>query len=403
MNSFNLFYMCADGAVLKCAKVQLIQDRRDRLEKVYFSYHPDFLASKQHSIDPNLLPESSNLYELDCDREAPGFIDDVLPDDWGKKVLARLHQIPRPSISQLLSVMDYSTVGALHFRPADSNSKPQYGLGCEKQEVSQLQDIADRIDLGLATSEEIERIKLTMFARGSSVGGARPKVLVYEKDKAFIAKFGRSTDLFDYATVEHGCLELMRRAGLSVTNSHVETVNNRNILFVQRFDISGIGGRYHQITANALLKNKATQTDPFIAKYDHLSKLVARYCVSPVKDQMQLFGQMLFNRALNNTDDHLRNFSFSCREKGWQLSPAYDVVPSLEFGKYHQLQLSYSDILPDFAKAPLAHGSFNLTLKQAQQVCETVKAVMMQWQDVFEQCGVCDKDIELLARVIKVL
>ena len=106
-------------------------------------------------------------------------------------------------------------------------------------------------------------------------------------------------------------------------------------------------------------------------------------------------------RALGNTDDHLRNFSFSCRENGWQLSPAYDVVPSLAFGQYHQLKVGYSDILPDFASAAKVHNSFNLTRQQAQQISETVQTVMQQWQTVFAQSGVSNKDIELLTRVIK--
>jgi serine/threonine-protein kinase HipA len=202
VSTFNVFYQTIDGTVLKCARVQLVEDQRGRLEKVYFNYHPDFLGANQHCVDPNLLPLSNALVELNCDKEAPGFIDDLLPDDWGKKVLARLHQIPRPTISQLLSFMDYSSVGALHFCTVDSNAAPQFGLGCEKNEIADLQDIADRIELGAASPQEIERIKLTMFVRGSSVGGARPKVLVYENDKAFIAKFDKSTDLFDYATAE---------------------------------------------------------------------------------------------------------------------------------------------------------------------------------------------------------
>jgi serine/threonine-protein kinase HipA len=402
VSTFNAFYQCIDGTVLKCARIQLVENDRGLLEKVYFTYHPDFLASSQYPIDPQLLPKSSTVVELNCHKEAPGFIDDVQPDDWGKKVLARLHHLPNPTIAQLMSVMDYSTVGALHFMPIEQPENPQYGLGCAKQEVGELQSIADKIDSGTATSKEIERIKLNMFARGSSVGGARPKVLVYENNQAYIAKFGRATDPFDYATVEHACLTLMRKAGLNVTNSHVESIHQRNVLFVERFDISPQGGRYHQITANALLKNQATQTDAYTASYNQLSKLIAKYSVHPERDQQQLFGQMLFNRALSNTDDHLRNFSFSCRENGWQLSPAYDVVPSTTFGQYHQLRVGYSDVLPTIATADKVHDSFHLTQQQAQQVCATVGAVMQQWQAIFQQCGVSDKDIAVLEKVIEV-
>lgn len=163
MSTFNVFYQTIDSTVLKCARVQLVEDQLGRLEKVYFNYHPDFLGANQHCVDPNLLPLSNALVELNCDKEAPGFIDDLLPDDWGKKVLARLHQIPRPTLSQLLSFMDYSSVGALHFCTVDSTAAPQFGLGCEKNEIVDLQDIADRIELGAASPQEIERIKLKPY------------------------------------------------------------------------------------------------------------------------------------------------------------------------------------------------------------------------------------------------
>ena len=121
----------------------------------------------------------------------------------------------------------------------------------------------------------------------------------------------------------------------------------------------------------------------------------------PLKDKKQLFGQMMFNVSLNNTDDHLRNFSFSCKESGWQLTPAYDVVPSTTFGNYHQLKLGYDDILPSYHQALNFHSQFGLTKHQALQVITDVESAMLQWQTVFKDCGVSDKDIKLLSKLIR--
>ena len=37
---------------------------------------------------------------------------------------------------------------------------------------------------------------------------------------------------------------------------------------------------------------------------------------------------MVFNAAVTNNDDHPRNHALLRRQKGWRLSPAYDLVPA---------------------------------------------------------------------------
>lgn len=411
MSIFNLYFRTWHGETIKCGRAQLVEDNNKRLEQVHFKYHDDFLNSSYFAIDPKHLPKQSELKNFECDKEAPGFIDDILPDDWGKKVISRIHGFRhKPSIIELLTVMNNATTGALFFKHQDADQTIEFGRGCKKADITELHRIANKIDLGLATSEEIEQIKLTLFSRGSSVGGARPKVLVHDENTAYIAKFAKRDDDFDYASVEHACLSLMRRAELNVADSFVEApqINepffnkNHQILYVERFDINAkTDGRYHQITANALLKSSHNQTDPVTGKYDDIANLISLYSAHPQKDNAQLFAQMLFNKVFNNTDDHLRNFSFTCKEDGWQLSPAYDVVPSLAFGRYHQLDVGYSSILPNIINAASCHRSFNLTKPQAQQVVEQVIDVCSKWEDHFADCGVSESDMHLLSRVIK--
>jgi len=410
---FNVFYRTPLGTTLKCARVQLEENAKRQLEAVHFTYHNDFLTSNQQAIDPRLLPKSSGVFTLPCDKEAPGFIDDVLPDDWGKKVLARVHQLKHKlSVSELLTLTHHATTGSLFFLPENQHAEPVFGLGCSTSQINELHHIANKIDLGMASSEEVEQMKLSMFSRGSSVGGARPKVMVHDTEFAYIAKFPKQGDMFDYATVEHACLELLRKAGVCAAQSQLERESERkleqelkqeqgNILFVKRFDVTpNLTGRFHQITLNSLLKNHQDQTDPFVAKYDHISQLISQFSVQPEQDNAQLFAQMLFNKILNNTDDHLRNFSFTCRENGWQLSPAYDVVPALTYGSYHQLTVGYHSTLPDLAHAADLHKSFNLTKTKAQDVIDEVKQAMQNWQTHFRQCGVSKADIEKLSNVI---
>ena len=47
----------------------------------------------------------------------------------------------------------------------------------------------------------------------------------------------------------------------------------------------------------------------------------------PRKDLLELWKRIVFNMAVTNTDDHLRNHAFVLAENGWRLSPLYDVNP----------------------------------------------------------------------------
>ncbi len=49
---------------------------------------------------------------------------------------------------------------------------------------------------------------------------------------------------------------------------------------------------------------------------------------------MELFRRALFNVAVSNTDDHLRNHGFLLAERGWALAPAFDVNPNPEGGPH---------------------------------------------------------------------
>jgi len=398
--TFKIRFMTPSGEVIKCAQTDVYEDHQGQIDKIEFVYHPDFKKHSQYPIDPKYLSFNEQLIELPCSKAVAGFIDDILPDSWGKKVLARIHNIRYPKTTDLLNLMEYSTIGALHFSSVD-NTAVAFGLGCNKSDLTELQILANKIDIGLLTNEEIEQYKLAMFARGSSVGGARPKVLVHDEYKAYIAKFAKDEDKFDYATVEHACLKLMEEAGLLVAQSEVIKAEANNVLLVERFDVTPNNGRYHQITANALLKNPNTQSDPYTSSYDDIVKLIARYSSKPLADKKQLLGQMLFNVALNNTDDHLRNFSFSCKEDGWQLTPAYDVVPSVTYGAYHQLKLGYDDILPSHSHIARYHKNFGLTKAQVGDVAERVRSTLVNWAKSFRESGVSENDIKLLSKLIK--
>jgi len=176
---------------------------------------------------------------------------------------------------------------------------------------------------------------------------------------------------------------------------------SENIFLTTRFDVPQRGKRCHLITVNGMLKNRETQKDIFSASYEDILKLISLYSYQPQLDKKQLFVQMLFNEAFNNTDDHLRNFSFLADDNGWRLSPVYDVVPSLTLGKYHQLKFDYSDILPSHYDALKHYKKFGLPLAEAKKVTVAISNALNRWEAHFSAVGVSDTDIKTLTKVIK--
>ncbi len=70
-------------------------------------------------------------------------------------------------------------------------------------------------------------------------GWCRPKALIHENYKAYLAKFNLLTaDVFNNAKVELACLQMAKDAGLNVLSGHVRNaVNGRDVLMLDRFDV----------------------------------------------------------------------------------------------------------------------------------------------------------------------
>jgi len=414
-SDYRLYYKTTCGEVIKCAAFQLVENELRQLIQVGFTYHQDFLDAKLPAIDPFHLPITNQLIVLQCDREAPGFIDDLMPDRWGRKVISRLYKFPhqlQPCTSEILNHLGHSTIGALSIRPLNDTTI-KFGLGCNKKDIKQLQELAEKIEGSQLSDEQTELVKLSLFAKGSSaVGGARPKVMVYQQNGndtlGFIAKFSKPDDPFSYARVEKSCLEVIKQAGFKVAESMLEQVDGKDVLFSKRFDLMQNStnsksnmGRLHQATMNGFLKEKTTQRDLAYSSYDQFSKIISKISIRPKLDNQQIFAQMLFNVVFNNTDDHLRNFSFNCNEDGWFLSPVYDVVPSLVLGQYHQSRLGSRDLLPQLKQAADYYKLFNISKKEASRIVDKVIQATAEMKTAFDANGVTQHDWVRVSKAFK--
>ena len=265
-----------------------------------------------------------------------------------------------------------------------------------------LESIADAAHRLLNHEAVPDRELELLLKAGSSSGGARPKAVIHEDGVEYIAKFPSPRDAMDAVRIEAATMELAARAGLEVPERQLRQVGPWPVFLIRRFDVTEAAGRNNLLSARALLQ---TDSDAGFG-YLHLAEMIRRHGYRPDKDIPQLIRQLLFNVALCNTDDHLRNFTFLHDGQGWRLSPAYDLTPAravaplgMESGsyRYHHIQLLDDDSPVTGERLAELARSFGLSHPKVRAIHEEVMGVVRDWREVMEEFGVSGGEVERLA------
>lgn len=407
ISRFDLHINTPQLGVIKVADVALLEED-GHLVQTGFRYTADYLAHPAaFAIDPATLPLRPMEYIIPCRNAAPAFIDDYLPDAWGKKLLARLalHKYQRRlnanCISDMLGFMQqiHSRIGALCFTAPDQ--APNYHDGLEINQLLLAEQTARYLDQQQLEALDSDIAGLLFLANsGSGVGGARPKALVNDNGLRCLAKFNRDSDPYNNARTELACLLMAQAAGIRMGNGHIAGINKREVLLLERFDVVG-NSRHHLITANGLLKEPRSQQDPGQSfRYNDLHKLIQKHSCAVEDDLQQLARLMLFNRCINNTDDHERNFSFIHDGHGYRLAPAYDLVPSLVTGDYHAAGFDYSPWPPSLTEAKSYQRLFGLSNSVRLQIVDELADAVSRWHEFAQAAGLSDEQAAKISQVI---
>ena len=118
------------------------------------------------------------------------------------------------------------------------------------------------------------------------------------------------------------------------------------------------------------------------------------------EDLPALVRLVAFNRAINNTDDHERNFSLIHRGEGYRLSPAYDLTPSLSLGAYHAAGFGHRPAPPAPGELTKLGRVFGLSKPQVRGCAEEVALAVERWPEFAERAGVGEEETNLVARCI---
>lgn len=223
---------------------------------------------------------------------------------------------------------------------------------------------------------------------GSSLDGARSKVTVVDTSgQLWIAKFPSKNDESDTGAWEKVVHDLARMCGLNVPESKIEKISKLGSTFlVKRFDRGG-EKRIHFASAMTLLGKTDGASAEDGTSYLDIAGFIKAYGANPKSDLVELWKRVVFNMAVTNTDDHLRNHAFILTNNGWILSPLYDVNP-VPYGDELSLLVDSEDNSINVDLAIRTAPRYGITEKEATKLSEEILVVVRDnWERLAKEYG----------------
>ena len=373
-----------------------------------FENNTDWLTYKQfRALDPDLAQFSGKQY-LPADKSNFGMFLDSSPDRWGRMLMrrreainARLENRPSRTLTEadyLLGVYDGNRMGALRFKLSPDDEFMDNNKAMATPPWTSIRDLEyASLQLekeNLKDDAEYAKWLNMLIAPGSSLGGARPKANILDNNGAlWIAKFPSGHDTKDMGAWEAVTAEMARKCGIEMAESRAQKFSNRQHTFLtKRFDRIN-GKRIHFASAMTLLGYTDGTNSAEGVSYLELAEWIGRNCNNVSQNLEQLWRRIVFNIAVSNCDDHLRNHGFLLTPKGWTLSPAYDINPD-EHGMGLKLNISEDDNSLDLELALSVAAYFGLDNATSDEIINQTKKVVSNWQQLATHYGLSRSEQE---------
>lgn len=335
---------------------------------------------------------------------------DALPDRWGRTLLNRREQIAasdekRPvrrlsSFDYLMGIDDASRMGGFRFAKTEDgdfiNTDPNLRVP-PLTSVRELMHAAHEIE----ESEEKHQLPakkwlLQLMRPGTSLGGARPKATVIDENGILtVAKFPSSKDDYDVAQWEHFCHVMGRKAGLNVAETRIINGEHHHILLSKRFDRNAAGKRIHFASALTLLGLEDGDNASTGFGYPDLVDFILQHGSSVEANLEELYRRVAFYIIVGNSDDHFRNHGFLLTRKGWEISPAYDINPTIS--ENQSLLINRSTDSADLNTLLESAAEYMLSQEKAGTIISEVKNAMKSWPAEARRLGIPQRDIDMFA------
>ena len=349
------------------------------------------------------LPLKAGVLPLPEGLPMPGCIRDASPDAWGRRVIINKKLglkgagTDTAELDELTYLLESGSdrIGALDFQRSPAEYVPRTANNVSMEELI---ESAERVEKGVPLTPELDQ---ALF-HGSSIGGARPKALIQDQGKKYVAKFSSSTDLYSVVKAEFIAMRLAELAGLNAAPVKLTKAANKDVLMIERFDRVPKGDRWaRKAMVSALTLLRLDDMMARYASYETLSEIIRHRFTDPKHTLKELFSRLVFNVLCGNTDDHARNHAAFWDGKALTLTPAYDICPQGRTGnEASQAMLISGDNNLSQLKTCLdtAHN-FLFSKEQACEIFGNLTAAIEQhWEAVCEEAELNQVDKKLLWR-----
>lgn len=362
-----------------------------------FNYGKSYLErSNAIAIYEPELPLRSGVLPLLNDLSMPNSIRDASPDAWGRRVLLYRSMNGDPTeLDELTCLLESGSdrVGALDFQLSPTEYIPRLGNHASLEE---LMEAAQKVQEGLPISKALNHA----LQHGTSIGGARPKVMLETGDKKYIAKFSSSTDMYNVVKAEYIAMRLARLAGIAAATVRLEQVMGKDVLLVERFDrVKEAGGWQRKAMVSALTILGLGEMQARYASYEDLADIVRSKFTDSGKTLRELFSRIVFNILCGNTDDHARNHAAFWDGHYLTLTPAYDICPQSRAGNEasQAMLISGQNRMSQLSVCLDAASKFQLSNNEAQGIIEQLQhGIIENWEMVCDEAQLTAMDRKLL-------
>ncbi len=338
-----------------------------------------------------------------------GCFSDALPDRWGRTMLKRREQIlaseekravrSLSSFDYLMGIDDFSRMGGFRFKKELEGEFINVSASLKIPPLTELRDL-------LHASREIEKSEeanvlpekkwiAQLIQPGSSLGGARPKASVLdEKGNLCIAKFPSRKDDYDAGLWEHFSHLLAQKAGIEVAQTKVlGGLGKYHTFLSRRFDRKDEAKRVHFASSMSLLGLKDGDNAQGGYGYLDMVDFILQGCCDVEQNLQELYRRVAFNMCIGNSDDHFRNHGFLLTQKGWTLSPAYDMNPTLN--EYQSLLVNESSNKADISALLDSCESYLIKKEIAANIIQEVQTAVSGWESLAVQLQIPVREMAL--------
>ena len=333
----------------------------------------------------------------------PSCIRDASPDAWGRRVLinrklgtngADAAQLELDELTYLLE-SGSDRIGALDFQPSATQYVPRH---TQQPTLEELLTAAEKVERGVPLSADLDQALL----HGTSLGGARPKVLLDDGQQKFIAKFSASNDLYSVVKAEFIAMRLADEVGLHVAPAYLRSALGKDVLLIERFDRTWADGHWHRrAMVSALTMFELDEMMAAYASYEKLAEIIRHRFTDPKATLRELFSRIVFNILCGNTDDHARNHAAFWDGHQLTLTPAYDICPQSRTGQQasQAMLIRGAERTSQVGLCIAGASAFLISQEEAIHIVNhQVKVIEQKWQAICDEAALSAVDRALFWR-----